>query len=215
MTLLQSMPVEGRVVLEDVSWAFYERMLAEIGDGHTRLTFDCGRLEIMSPSGVHERVKKVVSRIIEAYGDALDLTVEGGGSTTFKRKDLRKGLEPDECYWVANAARVMGKTKLNFKTDPPPDLVIEIDVSRPLVSRQPIYAAMGVPEVWTYARSRVTPMHLRRGTYHAADHSLAFPDLPMDVVNQMVQIAMREGQSAATKAFRAWIKSSQREQRER
>lgn len=207
MTLLQSLPVEGRIVLENVSWELYEQMLAEIGDGHTRLTFDRGRLEIMSPSRLHERVKTVLGRIIENYGDALDLTVEGGGSMTFKRKDLRKGLEPDECYWIAHAPDVIQKGEIDLKVDPPPDLVIEIDVSRPLVLRQPIYAAMGVPEFWTYNGSRVIPLHLVGRQYQPAERSLSFPDLPMNVVNQIVDVAMTQGQSAAMKAFRAWLRN--------
>ena len=195
-----------RVVFDDVSWELYERMLQEIGDGHTRLTFDGGRLEVMSPSRFHERVKTVLGRVIETYGEAVDLTVEGFGSATFKREDLKKGLEPDECHYIAHAAGIMHSTEIDLTVDPPPDLVIEIDISHPGSIRQRIYAAMGVPEIWKYDGKRVVPLHLENGVYTPADKSLAFPDLPMDVVNHIVQVALMKGQTAAMKEFRTWLR---------
>ncbi|HEY2586494.1 MAG TPA: Uma2 family endonuclease [Tepidisphaeraceae bacterium] len=209
MTLVQSPPAnpESRVVLENVSWAFYERMLTEIGNGPTRLTFDNGRLEIMSPSRLHERVKNILGRIVEAYGEAMDIVVEAGGSMTFRREDLQKGLEPDECYYVAHAADILQKDEIDLSVDPPPDLVIEVDISRPLVERQPIYAAMGVPEVWTCVGAQVVPLHLVGGEYQSARQSLAFANLPMGVVNQIVLLAVTESQSAAMKSFRNWLQS--------
>jgi Uma2 family endonuclease len=191
--------------MEDVSWDLYQRMLDEIGDGNTRLTFDNGRLEIMSPSRFHERVKTVLGRLIETYGDALEIVVEGAGSTTFKRKDLLKGLEPDECYYIAHAEEIEGRDDLDLTIDPPPDLVIEIDLSHPGVARQPIYAAMGVPEIWKYDGSKVIPLHLNDGQYIAAEQSLAFPELPMKVVNEIVQLALTKTQSAAMASFRKWL----------
>src|SRR4051794_16559865 len=105
---------ERRVTLNGVSWAFYQNMLAEIGDGHVRLTYDTGRLEIMSPSTLHERVKTVLGRLIEAYADEMGILIEGLGSTTFDREDLQKGLEPDECYYVQNASAVVGRDDFDW-----------------------------------------------------------------------------------------------------
>ena len=103
-----------RVVLDGISWGLYQQLLSEIGEGHLRLTYDDGRLEIMSPLPVHEPVKKILARLIEAYGEEMDVVVEGFGSTTFDREDLRKGLEPDECYYVQNAAKVIGKQTFDW-----------------------------------------------------------------------------------------------------
>src|SRR5689334_20886854 len=99
--------LQERVTLNDISWEFYQSMRREIGDAPVRLTFDQGRLEIMSPSGFHEAIKKILSRLIEAYADEAGLVVEGLGSTTFSREELQKGLEPDECYYTANAAAII------------------------------------------------------------------------------------------------------------
>jgi Uma2 family endonuclease len=207
MTLAGSL-TERRVVMNDVSWDFYQRMLAEIGDGRLRLVYDGGRLEIRSPSPIHEHVKKVLARIIEAYADACGVPVEGLGSTTFDREDLAKGIEPDECYYVAHAADVVGKETLDLAVDPPPDLAVEIDISPPDVARQPIYAALGVPEVWRYDGQRV--QFLRRAGasgYISADRSLSFPDLPLEQVNALIQIGLRQGQSAAVQALTTWLKA--------
>jgi len=79
-------------------------------------------------------------------------------------------LEPDECYYVAHAADVAAKDKLDLRIDPPPDLAIEVEISPPDVARVPIYAALGVPEVWRYDEEGLRPMRrTRSGTYVAAE----------------------------------------------
>jgi len=198
---------ERRVVVDGISWGLYQQMLAEIGDGHTRLTYDQGRLEIMSPGTLHERIKTILGRLVEAYADELDIPLEGFGSTTFDREDLQKGLEPDECYYVANAQRMAGREEFDFAVDPPPDLAIEIDISPPQVGRQPIYAALGVAEIWRYDGRRVTPLHRTpSGTYVEAAQSLAFPHLSMEELNRIVGVGLERGQSEAVRELRQYVR---------
>lgn len=121
---------EQRFVLWDVGWDVYEMMLREIGDRPIRLTYDGANLELMSPSRWHEIVKSLLGRFVEALTLELDIPLASGGAMTFKRKDLLRGLEPDECYWIASESKVRGKRELNFRKDPPPDLAIEVDMSR-------------------------------------------------------------------------------------
>src|SRR5437016_3982755 len=107
MTITQTFPTPESgtsIVLDDVTWEDYEKLLAEIGEGRTRVTFDSGRMELMSPSPRHDDVKKITARLIETYALECDIPITGWGSTTFRRKDLRKGLEPDECYYVSTPA---------------------------------------------------------------------------------------------------------------
>jgi Uma2 family endonuclease len=210
MTLAAPSPqnVQRRVVLNDVSWSLYQSLLAEVGDRPIRLTFDQGRLEIMAPSFFHERVKTIIGQLIEAYAEGMAIHVEGCGSTTFDREDLQKGLEPDECYYIANAAAVVGKRELDLSIDPPPDLAIEIDISPPDVARQPIYAALGVPEVWRYDGRRITP--LRRtddGDYAPIAASLSFPDWSIDELNRFLSVGLTQGQPAAVRELREWLNS--------
>jgi Uma2 family endonuclease len=207
-----SATLEDRVTLTDISWGFYQSMLREIGDAHVRLTFDQGKLEIMSPSKFHENVKKAIGRLLEAYADEAGIAVEGLGSTTFAREELQKGLEPDECYYIANASKVIGKQELDLTADPPPDLAIEIDISPPGVARQPIYAALGVPEIWRFDGRRLICLHrhTEQATgprYVPADKSLSFPQLSLADFNRFIEIACSQGQSVAVREFRKWLGS--------
>jgi Uma2 family endonuclease len=200
---------ETRVVLP-VSWSLYERIVRELGDDSPgiRLAYDNGLLEIMSPSRLHENVKKIAARLIEAYADSRGITAKGLGSTTFKRKDLRKGLEADECYYIANASRIIGRKRLDLRRDPPPDLAIEVDLSPPGVARPPIYAALGVPEIWRYDGQRfVVLIRTPGGEYAESAISAAFPDLSIVQFNRLVKLGIRSGQSAAVTAMREWIRT--------
>lgn len=204
--------LEERVTLNDVSWDFYQSMLREIGDEHVRLTFDQGRLEIMSPSGFYEDIKKIIARLIEAYADLLEINVQGYGSTTFAREDLQKGLEPDECYYIANATAMIGKKRFDLTIDPPPDLAIEVDLSPPGVAKQPIYAAMGVPEIWRYDGRRLICMHrvsepATGARYVPAEKSLSFPQLSLTEMGRLIEVALARGQSAAVRELRQGLKS--------
>jgi hypothetical protein len=113
---------ETRVVLEPISWALYQQILRELGDNRgQRLAYDNGRLEIMSPSNLHEDVKKIAARLIEAYGDATGIDVQGFGSWTMDREASQKGIEPDECYYVQSFQAIAHK-RPDLAVDPPPDL---------------------------------------------------------------------------------------------
>ena len=150
------------------------------------------------------------TRVIEIYTYEKNLSVTGYGSTTFKDHRRRKGLEPDECYYVQHADRVIGRKNLDLSVDPPPDLAIEIDVASRSVARQPIYAALGVPEIWRYDGKNIQCFHRSEdGNYKAAEKSLAFPDLPLDLVNELVRTGLDQGQTAAVRAIKQWIRADE------
>lgn len=195
-----------RILLGGISWSLYQNMLAEIRNGGVRLTYDNGWLEIMTLSPLHEKVKTLVGRLIEAYADTEDIWVEGFGSTTFGREELQRGLEPDECYYVAHAADVATKTQLDLAIDPPPDLAIEVDISPTDIAKIPIYAALRIPEVWRYDGNRLAPMRLRAGRYVEVRKSVAFPNLPIDRLNEFLAIGLATGQRDAVRALRAWLR---------
>ncbi|HEY8665083.1 MAG TPA: Uma2 family endonuclease [Tepidisphaeraceae bacterium] len=202
----ESVPPEvEHLLLEDVSWEYYEQTLRELEHRRLRITFDDGRMEIMSPSATHEWIKKIIARVLEAYALATGLRIQGFGSFTCKRRDLKKGLEPDECYYVTHSPRKRGHVDL--KTDPPPDIAIEVDMASSSIPRQPIYAALGVPELWRYGKNGLTVLHRQPdGTYIVADHSLALPALPMDVFARFVEQAIHEDEYDAIQAMLRWLK---------
>lgn len=189
-------------------WEFYDFLLEQIGDRPIRVTYDNGSLEIMSPLPKHEKWKSRFGRLIELMSLELDIPVEPLGSATFRRKDRGKGLEPDECYYIQHAADIEGKDELDLRVDPPPDLVIEIDIMSRSISRQPIYAALGVPELWRFDGRRLTVLLLGLdGKYLPSAASLAFSFLPMAKFEQFLLRLASEPQNAVLREFRDWVKT--------
>ena len=120
----------------------------------------------MSPSSMHERYNCLFRRMIETLTEELAIPIKGAGSTTFKREDLERGLEPDSCFYLANERRIRGKRELDLTIDPPPDLAIEIDITSSSLDRQGIYAALGVPEIWRFDGESLRVYQLQPdGTY--------------------------------------------------
>lgn len=195
-------------MLDGVSWNFYEQLLEEIGNRAIRVTFDNGSLEMMAPLPLHERRKKYIARMIELLCVELDIEIDTLGSTTFRREDLAKGLEPDECYYTQHADDVRGKKELDLTVDPPPDLALEVEITGRSVARQPIYAALGIPELWTFDGRRLLVRQLGPdGRYNPATSSLAFPFLPMDQFETFLLRMDQERQATVLRQFRQWVKT--------
>src|SRR5438045_4955835 len=145
-----------RVVMDDISWETYEQLLADFAESSGyRLSYDGGTLEIMSPLEEHEESNRTLNLLVEAVAEEREIEIRNLGSTTFKRQDLGKGFEADSCFYIQNFERVRGKRRIDLLTDPPPDLVIEIDVTSPSLPKLPIFAQLGIPEVWRYDGQRL------------------------------------------------------------
>jgi len=161
-------PAEQRMVLENVSWGTYERLISEREERRKpRFSYDRGRLELMSPSGEHDVSSRLIALLVDMVAEESGIDVENAGSTTFKREDLERGFEPDESFYFSeNAARIRelvrnkGDIVLD-EGDPPPDLIVEVDITNPSLNKLPIYAALGVPEVWRHDGERLVILRLR------------------------------------------------------
>ncbi|MCT7979972.1 Uma2 family endonuclease [Laspinema olomoucense] len=197
----------GRILLQNISWETYERLLNEMGDHrNTRLNYDRGLLEIMTPLLEHEQPNRLLARVVQAIAEQLNVEILSAGSTTLNRLDLEKGSEPDSSFYIKNERLIRGKRTIDLKTDPPPDLVIEVDVTSSSIDREGIYAAMGVPEIWRCDRGEVKFLQLRSGNYVETEHSLAFPVLPVTEVAKFLEQSQTLGETTLLKAFRAWVK---------
>jgi Uma2 family endonuclease len=140
-------PAEQRVVLRNVSWETYLRILADHVDASSpRFTFDRGDLEIISPSAEHERYNLRIADFLGVLCEDLNIDTEALGSTTFKREEPERGFETDSCFYVKNSERVRHKKEIDLAVDPPPDLVIEIEITSPAINKLGLYAEFGVPE---------------------------------------------------------------------
>lgn len=201
------LPFQEHVYLPGVSYATYEGIVTEIeGRRRLRITYDHGRMEIMSPTQDHERPKKLIGRMIEVLTEELGIPIMSCGQTTFKDRLLDCGLEPDECYYIQHEAEVRGRT-VKLRVDPPPDLVVEVDVTTSVIDRFPIYAALGFPEIWQYVNGEIV-IHLlqKKGQCDVKNESLA---LPMITVQKMVEHLDRCHETDETtwiRAFRHWVR---------
>ncbi|HEU4387476.1 MAG TPA: Uma2 family endonuclease [Blastocatellia bacterium] len=194
------------VILEGITWETYNRILAEHGEkGGTRFTFDEGVLEILVLSPRHERPNRTLATLVEAVAEEEGLDIDRLGSTTFRRQDLQKGFEPDSCFYIQNSAAVRGKSEIDLATDPPPDLIIEVDIACESLNRFPIFAAVGVPEVWLFDGETVAIFLLEGPRYVKAQHSAAFPPLTGEIATGFLTQSLELTSTAWLRAVREWI----------
>ena len=191
---------EQRIVLHNVSWETYERLLAESDESPgTRFTYDGGALEIMTLSVEHENPNRTLAAMVEIVAEETGKDLVRAGSTTFKRQDLMKGFEPDSSYYIEHAPQVMGKRELDLVADPPPDLVIEVDITRSSLNRFPVFAALGVPEVWRFDGERVVFHVLTGDSYVETGVSAALPRLTAANATALLEASSRMGS-------RVWVR---------
>jgi Uma2 family endonuclease len=200
---------EQRLRLSNIDWATYSRLLRVFAERpQVRLTYDRGELEIMSPLLEHDYDGDMLGEFVIIAADELRLPMMPGGSTTMRRRKQHKGLEADKCYWIANAARMTGRRRLDLRKDPPPDLAIEIDVSRSSLDRMGIYATLKVPEVWRLDGDDLTFQVLdEHGVYQPAPMSRSFPNLkPADLLPFLKEARIGGDQMPLLRRFRAWVR---------
>ncbi|MGQ0593925.1 MAG: Uma2 family endonuclease, partial [Gammaproteobacteria bacterium] len=164
------------ILLSGVRWETYESLLADMQDSHAaHFAYDQGMLEIMAPSHEHESLKHVIAMLVEVLAEEMEMDIHGGGSTTFRRENLAKGFEPDECFYIQHAERVRGKKQIDLAQDPPPDLIIEIDITISSLNKFPIFTALGIPEVWRHDGARVAIFTLTDNDYVERVESVVLP----------------------------------------
>ncbi len=214
-------PPEGRVTLRNVGWETYEMLVEEDpGRSAPRFFYDRGVLEIVSPSFEHEQIAGVIASLVNELAVELEIDVVGARSTTFKREDLSRGFEPDESFYFSeNAAKVRGKRRISLDAgDPPPDLVVEVDITSPSASELPIYARLGVAEVWRHDGDRLAVLRLMRqagegeGYYAEIPESafLAPAKVSGESLTRFVEEGLTSGRPAWTRRVREWARGLRR-----
>lgn len=198
---------EDRVLLNNVSWSTYEKLLTGLIDQSApRLTYDNGKLEIMSPGPLHERLTSILETIIDRYAEEIDLNIYCLRSTTFKRKIFQRGFEPDSCFYIRNEVRVRGKDKLNLRVDPAPDLVIEIDITGASIDKFSIFSEMKIPELWLHDGHKLTIYRLQNGSYAESTKSESFPSLKSSELSKFIRQSKDLPSTQFLKALRKWFR---------
>ncbi len=204
---IEHLPPGGTLILPEISWAAYEQLLSDLGDGYgVRVDYDQGKLSVMSPSARHEKCKELILRIVETIADELGCELESFGSTTFKRQDLGKGAEPDTCFYVQNAAAVAGKTELDLALDPPPDVLVEIDVAHTSTGKIALYERLGAPELWLYDGESARIYHLTPQGYVLAPASRALPVLTSEALTRFTAEGQKASERSVLRSLRQWLR---------
>jgi Uma2 family endonuclease len=198
---------EQRFVLSGVTWRDYLHLLHAFDTRRVRVTYDRGDVEIMTVSSEHERFKCLINLLIAVLVEELGWHMASYGNTTFKRRKRRRGLEPDECYWIQNEPLVRGKDRISLRRDPPPDLVVEIEVSTSVLNRLSIYAALGFPEIWQFDGQTIRVQILGPdGRYVPSSQSRAFPSVPMTELTRFLAMRGTMSETDLMRTFRAWVR---------
>ena len=181
-------PTEGesRVLLGGVPWSTYVVLRDTVDSPGLKMTYLEGWLEIMSPSRSHAVGKKQIARLLELFCLERDIPLFGYGSTTFRKEERQRGLEPDECYCRGADREV-------------PEMALEVIVSSPLLDKLEVYRGLGVREVWLFRNEAFEVMTLRHDRYEPIEQSEVFPEVDLGAI---ARYALLEDQHAALKAFR-------------
>jgi Uma2 family endonuclease len=190
------------VILHGISWQTFQQLLVDRGERcGVLLAYDRGTVELRMPSQEHEWVKTTLTQVVEAVAFARELHYRSLGSTTFGRQDLARGFEPDACFYFDHPDAIALDRPLDLTIDPPPDLVIEVDITRSSLNKLPIYAALGVPEVWRYMAGEVEIRYLIADAYVVSDSSQVLPGINASMVTHFLD----EARTTANQTV--WFKS--------
>jgi Uma2 family endonuclease len=180
--------------------------LREFGEKKaSRLAYYQGTLEIKMPLPEHERVKVIIGDLLKILLAESGMDWESCGSTTFQQESMAVGIEPDDCFYIQNYRRMIGKERIDFSVDPPPDLAIEVDITS--TTRLNVYEALGVSEIWKYENRQIKIYRLQEGEYRQIERSVIFPEFPiLESFSRFLAMSSAEGTSSALRSFRLWVR---------
>lgn len=198
---------EQRVVLRGLSWDAYLQILDSLPESRgARLTFDDGVLEITVPSELHEFSGRLIERFISTLVELMGLRMKTMGSTTMNYPHLKKGAEPDNAYYIQNQPLVKGRD-VDFSQDPPPDLVVEVDITHTDIAKNRFYSSLGVLEFWRFDEKVWRVYQLQEGVYIEVEVSPTFPQVPKDRLYAFLEEA-KEDEIEAVRSLRTWCQQS-------
>ena len=197
---------EQRVVLRGLSWDGYLQILNALPQSRgSRLTYDDGILEITVPLELHEFSGRLIERFIWTLVELMGLKIKTMGSTTMNYPTLKKGAEPDNAYYIQHQPLVKGRN-VEFSQDPPPDLVVEVDITHTDIAKNQFYASLGVPEFWRFDGKVWRIYQLQEQVYVEVEISPTFPKVPKERLYTFLEQA-KEDEIDAVRDLRSWWQS--------
>jgi Uma2 family endonuclease len=178
---------DERIVVPRVSWETYNRLIEDDPERRVpRLTYDRGVLELVTPSMPHEQFALTIIRLVDIVSAMLEISIRSVGSTTYRRQDLERGFEPDASFYIQHEPSIRNLEEVNLAVDPPPDLVLEMEMSRSALNKLALFWSMGIPEVWRYDGERITIHVLTADTYSVSSSSNVLPVLTCDTITRFL-----------------------------
>jgi len=194
-----------------VGWKGYLTLLRLRGERATpRMVYLDGTVWLMSLSFPHERMKERFGWLLLVLIEEFDVPCIPAGSTTFRRRAKKGGVEGDQTYYLANEARIQGKghkDNIDLSTDPPPDLAIEVVRSHGAAAAIEVYRRLRVPEVWICDRAELVISVLQpNGRYASSPTSASFPFLSAAEVLDWVGRPHNVSDTEWTMELRRWAR---------
>ena len=197
--------IEEHVVLHDVSWSFYEQLMKKYQDSSApRFAYSQGELEIYLPPQKHEKKAEFLGDIVNIIAEECEIENLSIRSTTFKKPEIERGVEPDGCFYLQSYDKVFGMEKIDLEQYPP-DLVIEVDIFSPSINRFPIYAVFKVPEIWRYQKEEVKIFLFDGREYVEGGQSVALPKVTGEILTRFLAESETMKRSAWLKNARNWV----------
>lgn len=180
-------PTIERVYLPDVSWETYQQLVKDLmGKRNIRLTYNGEDLEIMVVSYKHDAYSFTLGEIVSTVGDWLEIDFVGAGSTTFRAEKKRKGFEGDQSFYFKDAEIVRRKSEIDLSFDPPPELIIEVDITHGSLPKFPILAALGIEEIWRFNGEEIIFYRLENEQYKEVAESVCLPRVKSETVTELL-----------------------------
>ncbi len=201
----QRLDDDSHVLFWNASWETYESILKDYAEIPQRINFDNGVLELMTLSAEHAQYSRFLASLVVQLSVDRGIKMASRGSNTLKQMRKFKGLETDECFYVSKESKIRGKARLDMSVDPPPDLVIEVDITHHTVDREAIYAEFGVPEMWKFDGKKLIAYALVRGSWKEIDKSVAFPFLKPSELTPFLKKLKKNDETSVLTEYRDWL----------
>lgn len=206
--IIQAIKNRFRAVFFDVDYQTYADLIKKFPQRRNpRLTFDRGVLEVM-PLPEHDISERLIDTIIDVIAEEFEIDFANYGSSTQNRAQLDRGFEPDSSFYIGENAEQMRYRDRFLETDPPPDLVFEVDVTHSSVDKFPLMAAFGVKEIWRYEKKRLKILRLENNEYVEIESSEFFPNLTAAVLNQFIESSKTKSRLKWRKEIREWAQAN-------
>ncbi len=211
LEIIARMPAESAFIAHNIAWDEYEELLSEVGEASgLRISYYRETLQIMTLSPKHERYGRLFEKIMGILSLRLKMPILSFGSMTMRTRRDRAGKEPDACFYIQSAPLIGNRDNLDFAVDPPPDIVLEIDIHHDSLAQFPLYVALGVPEIWRYDGKRMRIYLLSHGCYGEIAVSQALPILTAEHLTALLVSLRDDGEFATLTAFDEWLSYSSR-----